>query len=297
MNRFPEEPPSFPLFVSAARPDAFAAACMSGSDIVVIDLEDSVAPDSKVAVRRIPQGALPKDPMVRLFLRVNGVGTVWHRDDLAFARKIGTDGIILPKCESAEQIAAVRAALNHGQKVIAQIETLPGLSRVDEIAAKADRLALGSIDLCEEMGCAHTRIALLPLRSRIVQAARLAGRPAPLDGVTISVTDGAAITDDARHARELGFGGKCLIHQRQLAPAQKGFCATPQDLDWARHALAADECPTSDAEGEMLRSPVAMRARRLLLRGQAAVGQAADALPRIGGRRAPVPAARTRQES
>ncbi|MEO1986464.1 MAG: CoA ester lyase [Martelella sp.] len=259
---------SFPLFISAARPDAFAAACAAGSDMVVIDLEDSVAPDSKAAVRRIPQSALPKERSVKLYLRVNGVGTVWHRDDVAFARMAGVDGVVLPKSESAAEITALRKALGQGQKVIAQIETMRGLSRVEEIAEAADRLALGSIDLCEDLGCAHTRLALLPLRSRIVQAARLAGAQAPLDGVTISVTDAAAIADDAMHASELGFGGKCLIHPRQLVPARAGFRASPQDLDWAHHALAAEERALPDAEGEMLRSPVVTRAQRLLMRGQ-----------------------------
>ncbi|SDI89473.1 HpcH/HpaI aldolase/citrate lyase family protein [Salipiger marinus] len=285
MTRLSDQTPSFPLFVSAARPDSFAAACAAGSDMVVIDLEDSVAPDSKAAVRRIPQRALPQDRSVTLYLRVNGAGTLWHRDDLAFARMAGVDGIVLPKSDSAEQIAAVRGALRPGQKIIAQIETVRGLSRVEQIAELADRLAFGSIDLSEDLGCAHTRLSLLPLRSRLVQAARLAGAPPPLDGVTVSVTDAAAIADDARHASELGFGGKCLIHPRQLAPARAGFRTTPQDLDWARHALAAEEDALPDAEAEMLRSPVVARARRLLLRGQAQMAPAAG--PEAPARRRP----------
>lgn len=279
MTRLADQAPSFPLFVSAARPDAFAAACAAGSDMVVIDLEDSVAPDSKAAVRRIPQSALPQERSVRLYLRVNGVGTLWHRDDVAFARMAGVDGVVLPKSESAEQITTLRAALGPGQRIIAQIETVRGLARVEEIAEAADRLALGSIDLSEDLGCAHSRLALLPLRSRIAQAARLAGAPAPLDGVTVSVTDTAAIVDDAAHACELGFGGKCLIHPRQLAPARAGFRSAPQDLDWARHALAAEEATLPDAEGEMLRSPVVARARRLSLRGQTPLDHGAEPLP------------------
>ncbi|HIC64935.1 MAG TPA: CoA ester lyase [Paracoccus sp.] len=275
MKSLSDQTPSFPLFVSAARPDVFATACSAGSDMVVIDFEDSVAPDSKAAVRRIPQCALPQERSVKLYLRVNGVGTVWYRDDVAFARMAGVDGVVLPKSEGAEEITALRKALAPGQKVIAQIETVRGLSRVEEIAQVADRLALGSIDLSEDLGCAHTRLALLPLRSRIVQAARLAGAPAPLDGVTISVTDAAAISDDAMHASELGFGGKCLIHPQQLPPARAGFRTQPQDLDWARHALEAEDSALPDAEGEVLGSPVVVRARRLLLRGQAQTGQGA----------------------
>lgn len=265
---------SFPLFVSAARPDAFAAACRAGSDTVVIDLEDPVPADSKAAVRRIPQSAMPQERSVLLFLRVNGVGTLWHRDDVAFARMSGVEGVFLPKSESAAQINKLRAALGPGQKIVALIETVKGLSRAEEIAEAADRLAFGSIDLSEDLGCAHTRLALLPLRSRIVQAARLAERPPPLDGVSVTVTDAAAIADDAMHACELGFGGKCLIHPRQLVPAQTGFSIVPQDLDWARNALAAEDGAPPDVADEMLRSPVVARAKRLFLRAQTRLAQA-----------------------
>ncbi|WP_456202245.1 HpcH/HpaI aldolase/citrate lyase family protein [Limimaricola litoreus] len=259
------ETPRFPLFVPADRPDVFAAACEAGADAVVIDLEDSVAPESKAAVRRIPTGALPERRAARLYLRVNGTGTPWHRDDVAFARMSGVDGVVLPKVESAEQVARLRAELGQRQRIVALIETVRGLSCVEEIAQAADRLAFGSIDLSEDMGCAHTRLALLPIRSRIVQAARLAGRPAPLDGVSISADDAAAVTDDALHASELGFGGKCLIHPRQIAPARAGFGTAPQDLDWIRHIGAID----GGAPAELVQSPVAVRARRLLARDRA----------------------------
>ncbi|MFV0383775.1 HpcH/HpaI aldolase/citrate lyase family protein [Paracoccus sp. (in: a-proteobacteria)] len=272
-SSIPDETLSFPLFLSAERPDLFAPACMAGTDTLVVDFEDSVAPDSKAAVRRIPESALPRESTVRIFLRVNGTGTRWHRDDVAFARVAAVDGIFLPKSESAEQIAALRALLGRQQKIVALIETVRGLSHVDEIARAADRLAFGSLDLSEDLGCAHTRLALLPLRSRIVQAARLAGRPAPLDGVTVSVEDEAAIRDDAMHASELGFGGKCLIHAAQLAPARAGFAVPPPDLDWVRNALKAEGAALPEAEGALQQSPVAARARRLLLRGKARLPQ------------------------
>ncbi len=266
------ETPCFPLFVPADRPDVFAAACEAGADAVVIDFEDSVAPDSKAAVRRIPAGALPENRMVMLYLRVNGTGTPWHRDDVAFARISGVDGVVLPKVESAEQVARLRAGLGEGQRIVAMIETARGLSNVEAIAQVADRLALGSIDLSEDMGCAHTRLALLPLRSRMVLAARLSGRPAPLDGVSIGIEDVAAVADDARHASELGFGGKCLIHPRQIAPARAGFGAIPQDLDWIRHLSATD----GGVLAEPVQSPVAVRARRLLAQSRAGTSQPVD---------------------
>ena len=262
--------PFLPLFVSADRPDLFARACNAGADAVVIDFEDSVPPESKALVRRIPQSALPAERPVPIYLRVNAPGTPWYRDDVAFARGAGFEGVVLPKVESVAQLTALREALGEGQMIIALIETMRGLARVEEIACAADRIAFGSLDICEDLGCAHTRMALLPLRSRMVQAARLAGRPAPLDGVTVSVVDAALVSDEAMHASELGFGGKCLIHPRQIAPARAGFRAEQPDLDWARNVIAAEagELTAAD-EAELMHSPVVARARRLLNRGKA----------------------------
>ncbi|WP_375261488.1 HpcH/HpaI aldolase/citrate lyase family protein [Palleronia sp.] len=263
------EMPRFPLFVSAERPDLLERACTAGADAVVIDFEDSVPPESKAGVRRIPQSALPVQRSIPLYLRINGVGTAWHRDDVAFARVAGFDGVILPKAETAAQVAALRETLGERQRIIALVETVQGLSQVEQIAQIADRLALGSIDLCEDLGCAHTRLALLPLRSRVVQAARLARRPAPLDGVSISIEDAALITDEAMHACELGFGGKCLIHPAQFAPVWAGFQAEPEDLDWARNVIVAEGGRIEiGEEAEPLQSPVASRARRMLNRSK-----------------------------
>ncbi|RJK98613.1 CoA ester lyase [Paracoccus aestuarii] len=261
---------SFPLFVPADRPDRFAKACAAGTDSVIIDVEDAVAPDMKSAVRRIPQTALPDRSQVRLLLRVNGVGTPWHHDDVAFARATGFDGVMLPKTDSADQVAALRAALDQGVAVIALIETVAGLAHVEEIAVAADRLAFGSIDFCEDLACANDAATLLPVRSRIAQAARLAGRPAPIDGVTVAHDDPAAVTCDARHAARIGFGGKLLIHPRQIVPARAGFLPDPEQVAWAERIVAASGGGAAiSVEGEMVDTPVIARARRILQRAGA----------------------------
>lgn len=259
--------PTFPLFVPVDRPERFAKACAAGTDSVIIDFEDAVAPDSKVAVRRIPERALPADRSIRLLLRVNGVQTPWYRDDVAFARSVGFDGVVLPKTESAQQIADLRAALDPGRMVIALVETVAGLAAIDEIAVAADQMAFGSIDFAEDMGCAHTRLALLPFRSRIVQAARMAGRIAPIDGVTTTTDDAAIIADDAAHSIEMGFAGKLLIHPKQIAPARGAFRPNAADLDWAQRVVAAaGGGATLAIDGAMVDAPVVARARRILER-------------------------------
>lgn len=262
--------PSFPLFVPADRPDRFAKACAAGTDTVIIDVEDAVAPDSKVAVRRIPEGALPRERTVRLYLRVNAVDTPWYRDDVAFARAMAFDGVVLPKAESAAQVAALREALEPGRTILALIETVAGLAAIDEIARAADQIAFGSIDFAEDMGCAHTRQTLLPIRSRVVMAARLAGRPAPIDGVTPTTTDTALMADDAKHSNEMGFGGKLLIHPHQIAPSRAAFRPDAGDLDWANRVLsAAKSGATVVIDGAMVDAPIVARARRILARERA----------------------------
>jgi len=262
--------PTFPLFVPADRPDRFAKACLAGTDSVIIDVEDAVPPDSKVAVRRIPEGALPKERTVKLFLRVNGVETPWYRDDVAFARAMQFDGVILPKTETAAQVIALRKALDPGRIVIALVETVTGMAALSEIARAADQLAFGSIDFAEDMGCSHTRQALLPIRSQIVLAARLAGRPAPIDGVTTTVSDAAIIADDSLHSSEMGFAGKLLIHPRQIIPARGAFRPNADDLDWAaRVVAAAGDGATLAIDGAMVDAPIVARARRILARERA----------------------------
>ncbi|MCE0506673.1 CoA ester lyase [Roseivivax sp. GX 12232] len=261
---------SFPLFVPADRPERFAKACAAGSDSVIIDLEDAVASDLKTSVRRIPRDALPADRQVTLMLRVNAPGTEWYRDDVAFARAIGFDAVVLPKAESAQQIAELRAALDPGQKVLGLIETVRGVARMTELAEAADRLAFGSIDLAADLGCENTQTAFLPIRSQIVQAARLAGRPAPLDGVTTATRDPEVIAGDARHSHEMGFGGKLLIHPVQIEPARAAFRPAPETVDWAERVVAASVHGGAGlVDGAMIDAPVLKQARRILDRARA----------------------------
>lgn len=261
---------SFPLFVPADRPDRFTKACESGTDSVIIDLEDAVASDLKSAVRRIPPDALPSDRSVTLMLRINAPGTQWYRDDVAFARATRFDAVVLPKAETPEQIAELRAALNPGQKVLGLVETVRGVARIAELAEATDRLAFGSIDLSADMGCENTPMAFLPIRSQIVQAARLAGRPAPLDGVTTATRDPNMVAHDARHSHEMGFGGKLLIHPGQIEPARSAFRPARERIDWAERVIAASaDGGAAVVDGAMVDVPVVKQARRILDRVRA----------------------------
>lgn len=256
-----------PLFVPADRPERYGKAAASGTDAMIIDLEDAVAPAAKSAARAALATAGPLCGSVAVFVRINAAGTAWHADDIAAVAALPAAGIMLPKAESIADIAALAAALP-GMPVIALIETAAGLAAARSIARTQPvaRLAFGSIDFCADMAMQHTRDALLLARAEIVLASRLAGLAAPLDGVTVSIDDASLITDDALYASMLGFGGKLCIHPRQLAPARAGFLPPPADIAWAERIVAAGDEGAASVDGMMVDAPVRARARQILRR-------------------------------
>ncbi|PWE54974.1 CoA ester lyase [Metarhizobium album] len=254
------------LFVPADRPERFAKAVASGADAVIIDLEDAVPAHAKAGARDGLGLALgDTDRASPIFVRVNGAETAWHDGDVAVIAALPIDGVILPKAEAAADIAALRKRLPEPMPIIAIVESARGLSAVDEIAVAADRLAFGSIDFAADLGCAHNREALLFARSRIVLAARLAKAPTPIDGVTLAIGETTLIEDDMRYGASLGFGGKLLIHPRQIEPARKGLAPGAEDLAWALRIVASVEDGAARAvDGAMVDLPVLTRARQVV---------------------------------
>ncbi len=260
-----------PLFVPANRPERFKKAAASGADAVILDLEDAVAPEAKQEARRsVHLGlGLSEHPVL---VRINGMGSAWHGDDVALVSSLPVDGIILPKAEIGRSLLRLAADLRRRLPIIALIETARGLRDAFEIAAFPGiaRLAFGSIDFCAEMGCSHTREALLSARSSLVFASRLAGKLPPLDGVTTSVDDPNLAREDARYARDLGFGGKLAIHPRQIGPIYAGFRPDEGEVAWAHRVLRAGEGAVA-VDGAMVDAPVRTRAHSIIARAQAAL--------------------------
>ncbi|OJT98806.1 MAG: CoA ester lyase [Rhizobium sp. 63-7] len=252
------------LFVPADRPERFAKAAASGADAVIIDLEDAVPAHAKAGARDGLGLALGDTHRAApIFVRVNGAETAWHDGDVAAIAALPIDGVILPKAEGAADIAALRKRLP--KPIIAIVESARGLSAVDEIAVAADRLAFGSIDFAADLGCAHNREALLFARGRIVLAARLAKAPTPIDGVTLAIGETTLIEDDMRYGASLGFGGKLLIHPRQIEPARKGLAPGAEELAWALRIVASVEDGAARAvDGAMVDLPVLTRARQIV---------------------------------
>lgn len=257
-----------PLFVPGDRPERFEKAASAGADAVIIDLEDAVAPPAKAAARDVLTASLGAPVLVR----VNAAGTPWHAEDVAAAARIAPAAVMLPKAEDMATLDQVAASLGPAIPVVALIETAKGLAAARTLATHpaVGRIAFGSIDFCADLGCAHVREALLAARAELVLASRLAGLAAPVDGVTTSIDDAEHVTNDARHARALGFGGKLAIHPRQIVPIRAGFAPDATEIAWAERVLASGDGATA-VDGAMVDEPVRIRARAILARrGQAA---------------------------
>lgn len=262
----PDVRPDFitPLFVPANRPERFEKAAGSGADAIILDLEDAVPPQAKQEARRSLYVGFTDRPVL---VRINGIGSEWHIDDVAAISSLPVCGVILPKAEMGGPLQGFAADLGRRMPIIALIETARGLWDAAEIAALPGikRLAFGSIDFSAELGCAPTREALLCARSTLVLAARFAGSVPPLDGVTTSVDDADLVRNEARYARNLGFGGKLAIHPRQIGPICAGFRPDESETAWAHRVLAAGEGAVK-VDGAMVDAPIRIRARSILAR-------------------------------
>ncbi|KFI25420.1 aldolase [Haematobacter missouriensis] len=249
-----------PLFVPANRPERFSKAAASGTDAVILDLEDAVAMDAKDAARTALTADFTDLPVI---VRINAIGTPWHEADIAAVRAVRPAAVMLPKAEEATAVTAVAARV--GLPLIALVETARGLAAARSIAAAEGviRLAFGSVDFCADLGCAHLREALLPARFELVLASRLAGIAAPLDGVTVQLDELSVSGEDAAHARSLGMTGKLCIHPKQVGVIRNAFAPSEAEIDWARRVIGSGDGAVS-VDGAMVDEPVRLRARAIL---------------------------------
>ena len=268
------------LTVPANRPDLVAKAPRSGPDAVFLDLEDGVPPDAKVAARSEAVAAAQllarEHPGIQVFVRVNGIGTPWFAGDVAEALDPGLTGVVVPKLESAADVAAVADALAAagvaGLGVLAGIESAAGVARVEEVLRDPVRWCyFGAEDFVADMGGVRTasNLEVLYARSRVALAARL-GDVHAIDQILADFRDDARYVHDASEARALGYRGKLCIHPAQVSLAHSVFTPSAEEVDRARRLLAAYDSAaargeaTIDFEGEMVDEPMARRARTTL---------------------------------
>lgn len=226
------------LYAPGDRPDRVEKALASEADVVIVDLEDAVAPAAKDRARSETARLLATaDRPVQV--RVNHVSTPWHTDDVAMLAALPADvGARVPKVESAAEVREFAAALP-GRSLHLLLESALGVERAFEIATASEQVAsvgLGEADLRSDLRLTDDA-GLTWARSRVVVAARAAGLPSPHMSVYPHVKDVDGLSASCRAGRALGFLGRAAIHPAQLGPIRGAFLPTDAEVERARTVL------------------------------------------------------------
>ncbi|WP_151479242.1 HpcH/HpaI aldolase/citrate lyase family protein [Streptomyces albicerus] len=265
-------PGSFPLtwlYVPGDRPEVVAKALVCGADVVVVDLEDAVAPDRKEYARAATADLLCEPPPVPVHVRVNAPDSPESTADLdALAALPGLSALRLPKITSPTQVVRTteRAA---GVPLYALLESALAIEHAYPIATAHPALrgiALGEADLQADLGVRDDAGLDWP-RSRVVLAARAAGLPPPAQSVHPDVRDLAGLAESCAHGRALGFLGRAAIHPRQLPVIEAAYLPTPEEIETAESVLkAAATHPGAQAlpDGRFIDAAVVAAAHRTL---------------------------------
>ena len=251
------------LYVPGHRPDRFAKAAASGADAVIVDLEDAVEAHAKREARAAAAAWLDEPPPVPVWVRVNNDPALLG-DDLAMAAGSRAAGVVIPKADPA---ACDRA----GVAVQALIETAAGVRALDRIAAhpRVVRLALGEADLCAELGMVPSPDGreLWAIRSGVVVASAAAELGAPVGPAPTDLGDDEALERTSRQLYRQGFGGRSVLHPRQVAVVNAAFGPRAADVDRARRVLEAHAAAGGGpavVDGEFVDSATVRLARRTL---------------------------------
>ncbi|MBJ8348033.1 CoA ester lyase [Antrihabitans sp. YC2-6] len=260
------------LFCPADRPERFAKAA-GVADVVILDLEDGVAPAHKPAARQALIDT-PLDP-ARTVVRLNSASTDELELDLAALRKTEYPTVMLAKCESAEQVRSLAP-----REVIALIESPLGALAVVDIAHAANTVGLmwGAEDLVAGLGGTGSRgpdglyrHVAQEVRSTSLLAAKAHGRFA-LDAVFVDIKNLDALAVETADAVGVGFDGKVAIHPTQVGVIRNAYAPAPAELDWATRVVAAAESERGvfAFEGKMVDAPVLRHAEQIVRRATAA---------------------------
>jgi citrate lyase subunit beta / citryl-CoA lyase len=245
-----------PLFMPGSNARALEKARNLPADVIILDLEDSVAPDAKGLARdQIAQAIGAKGFGKReVWVRTNSLDTPWWADDSAMAGKARPDGILVPKVSSVEDLKAIGdrlSAINADPsiKVWAMIETARAVLDADRLAgAPRDpktRLAgfvFGPNDIAREtrIRMMPGRAAMLPMITHCILATRAHGLEI-FDGPYSDFSNVDGFGQECTQGRDLGFDGKTLIHPGQIEACNAIFTPPAEEVAHARKIIAAFE--------------------------------------------------------
>ncbi|MFJ6535210.1 HpcH/HpaI aldolase/citrate lyase family protein [Paenarthrobacter sp. NPDC091711] len=258
------------LFVPGDRPERFVKAASAGAGVVIIDLEDAVAPASKDAALAAVVEALTAGE-IRALVRVNAKDSETHDAEILALLDVtareghGLLGLVLPKADDPGLVAEIRGLFPPDLALVPLIESAAGLVHSLDLARVpgVTRLAFGAIDFALDIDASGEDRFLDHARSQLVVASRAAGIAAPLDSPCVDIQDEGEIEESALLARKFGFGGKLCIHPRQVAAVTVAFVPSEAEVAWARSVIGAEGAAVQ-VDGKMIDRPVTDRAKRIL---------------------------------
>lgn len=257
------------LFCPADRPDRYPKA-LAAADVVILDLEDAVAPDKKSQARDalrslVTDGALDAE---RTVVRINGADSAEQAADIELIRELSIPRVMLAKSEDPQDIRALPC------DVVALVETARGLEQTGALAEPDNVVAMmwGADDLVASMGGTASRrpdgtyrdLARFA-RVRVLTAAKAFGLLA-LDAVHMDIRDAAGLRAECEDAVASGFDATVAIHPSQIAVIRSAYAPTAEQVDWARRLLAhvGEHRGVTTFEGRMVDGPIYKQAERVI---------------------------------
>ncbi|MGA5195007.1 HpcH/HpaI aldolase/citrate lyase family protein [Streptomyces exfoliatus] len=223
------------LYAPGDRPEVVRKALASGADVVIVDLEDAVAPHRKAYALDATVDLLTDIHPVPVHVRVHS-----PHDIPTLAPLPGLCGLRVPKVTHATDIHRI-AELAPGLPLYPLLECALAVEQAYAVATAHPAvrgIALGEADLRADLGVREDS-GLDWSRGRVVVAARAAGLPAPAQSVHPDIGDLEALAAGCARGRALGFFGRAAIHPRQLPVIERAYLPTPEEIDAAREVVAA----------------------------------------------------------
>jgi (S)-citramalyl-CoA lyase len=260
------------LFTPATRPERFVKAAEAGADVLLIDLEDAVAPRDKSAARTTALDYLagPRTGTLR-GLRINGLDTRAGISDLdaLLGSAASPDFLVLPKTETAGHLQILDrllTAVGKATRLVGLIESAAGLAAAGAISTATPRLAalmLGAADMSADLGAATAWQPLAYARGRLIAACAL-GDVLAIDSPFFELHDEPGLKQEVTAAVALGFGAKAAIHPAQIGPINVALTPSAEAVENARAVIAVNAKGVGTVDGEMIDEAVARKARRTL---------------------------------
>jgi len=268
------------IYLPGNRPRMIQKGPGLGADAVILDLEDSVSPEQKDVARFLVRNAIKmiNFGLSEVMVRINPVNN-GGLTDLAAVLPAGPDAIVVPKCESKEDVLAVANAITIANlpkqiSILPMIETAKGILHAHEVASASplvDAITFGGEDFTQDIGATRTKAGkeIFWGRSMLVIAAKAAGVQA-LDTVFSDLADEEGLRKDTIEIKEMGFDGRAAVHPAQIETIHECFSPTEKEMQHAANVLYAAEkarkagSGVAVVDGKMIDKPIIGRAEKII---------------------------------